>query len=91
MAEVLNVNPNTVTKSYRDLELMGIIRTRRGVGITIAPDAAKLCKKETSNMALARLRMAVSECYAAGIADSAIRKVFDAALTAKTYPYAPSV
>ena len=28
----LNVNPNTVAKAYRELELAGLIETRRGMG-----------------------------------------------------------
>ena len=32
----LNVNPNTVAKAYRELELAGLIETRRGMGCFVA-------------------------------------------------------
>jgi GntR family transcriptional regulator len=33
----LNVNPNTVVKAYRELELGGLITTQRGSGCYVAP------------------------------------------------------
>src|SRR5689334_5145904 len=33
LSERLNVNPNTVAKAYRDLEVMGLLYTRRGMGV----------------------------------------------------------
>ena len=35
--EKLNVNPNTVAKAYRELELAGVITTQRGSGCFVAP------------------------------------------------------
>jgi len=35
----LNVNPNTVAKAYRELELAGLIETRRGMGCFVAETA----------------------------------------------------
>ena len=35
----LNVNPNTVAKAYRELELGGLIETRRGMGCFVAESA----------------------------------------------------
>ena len=35
----LNVNPNTVAKAYRELELGGFIETRRGMGCFVAESA----------------------------------------------------
>jgi GntR family transcriptional regulator len=46
--EKLNVNPNTVAKAYRELELAGIITTQRGSGCFVAPPSApsKLSSRE---------------------------------------------
>lgn len=41
LSEKLQVNPNTVAKSYRDLEVMGILYTRRGMGVFVDKDARK--------------------------------------------------
>jgi GntR family transcriptional regulator len=35
----LDVNPNTVAKAYRELELKGVISTERGSGCFVAPPA----------------------------------------------------
>lgn len=46
LALELLVNPNTVARVYRDLELEGLLETRRGQGTFIAPAAAALAEKE---------------------------------------------
>ena len=44
----LNVNPNTVAKAYRELELAGVITTQRGSGCFVAApsEPPKLSAKE---------------------------------------------
>jgi GntR family transcriptional regulator len=46
--EALNVNPNTVAKAYRELELKGVIRAEHGSGCYISSPAAEpqLTRKE---------------------------------------------
>jgi GntR family transcriptional regulator len=39
LAETLVVNPNTVAKAYRELEVAGTITTRRGAGVYVSEDA----------------------------------------------------
>ena len=34
----LQVNPNTVSRAYRELEIRGVVRTQRGTGTFIAAD-----------------------------------------------------
>ena len=41
LSERLKINPNTVAKSYRDLEVMGYLYTRRGMGVFINKDIQK--------------------------------------------------
>ena len=38
LAEQLEVNPNTIAKSYRELELKGVITSKRGNGSFISAD-----------------------------------------------------
>jgi GntR family transcriptional regulator len=40
LSERLNVNPNTVAKAYRELELKGVILSERGSGSFIQPQPA---------------------------------------------------
>lgn len=44
-AEASQVNPNTVTRTYAWLEERGIIRTQRGVGFFLAPDAYEVTRQ----------------------------------------------
>ena len=46
--EALNVNPNTVAKAYRELELKGVVRAEHGSGCYISspPVEPQLTKKE---------------------------------------------
>ena len=44
MAMESNVNPNTVQRTYSELERMGIVETRRGQGTFITEDGSRLEK-----------------------------------------------
>ncbi len=89
LAHALAVNPNTVTKSYRELEILGLLRTRRGVGYTVAQNAPASCCDTTQSMAAGNLACAVSECLAAGLSPQAIRDAVAGALKGGKFPYAP--
>jgi len=41
MAVSMEVNPNTVVRTYADLQGKGILRNRRGIGYFVADDAQK--------------------------------------------------
>ena len=84
---MLSVNPNTVTKAYRDLELLGLVNTRRGVGVTVTEKAFKLCKQPTMEMVQNHLRDAVAECKASGFSDADIRRIVSDSIDKKYRPY----
>ena len=46
LAEQLRVTPNTVVRAYRELEMEGIVRKRRGAGTYIAESSPSLTRKE---------------------------------------------
>ena len=56
----LNVNPNTVAKAYRELELGGLIETRRGMGCFVAETAGA-----KPRLARTEKRSRLDELYAA--------------------------
>lgn len=87
MATTLTTNPNTVTKAYRDLELRGLVHTRRGVGVLVTKDAAARCGASTRASALAHLREAVGECAACGISTADIRQVVKETIDGGLLPY----
>jgi len=90
MSETLGVNPNTVTKAYRDLELLRLVNSRRGVGVTIAASAPKLCRQNAQGMAKAHLHDAVAECVMSGVSGSDIRAVVAEAIKSGALPYVPT-
>jgi len=46
LAEQLVINPNTVTRAYRDLETEGLVVSRRGKGVYVADTGSPLALKE---------------------------------------------
>jgi len=46
LAEQLVINPNTVTRAYRDLEATGLVVTQRGKGVYVADTGSPLALKE---------------------------------------------
>ena len=86
-SEKLNVNPNTVSKSYRDLEVMGIVYTRRGMGVFINKGAEAKCKEDTRQRILGRLHEVVSEAKAAGMTAQDIKAVCNASCAIDAEPY----
>jgi GntR family transcriptional regulator len=87
MATMLDVNPNTVTKAYRDLEIMHLVHTRRGVGVTVAEKATAVCNEKTVGMVNNHLIDAVAECTSAGLSAAEIRRIVSETIEAGTTPY----
>ncbi|HEX6989940.1 MAG TPA: GntR family transcriptional regulator [Bacillota bacterium] len=56
LAQQLRVNPNTVQRAYREMEYLGLVETRRGMGTFISPDPERWQKvrEETIDAELAR-------------------------------------
>jgi len=87
MSTLLNINPNTVTKAYRGLEILDLVHTRRGVRVTVAEQAPKTIREMTWAMVKNHLAEAVAECLAAGLPIPEIRKVVSDSIDAGATPY----
>ncbi|MFA6242821.1 MAG: GntR family transcriptional regulator [Candidatus Hydrogenedentales bacterium] len=87
MSEMVSVNPNTVNKAYRDLEIMGLLRTRRGVGVMVAAGAKQIALRKTLPMVAEHLRDAVAECLACGMKSSDITTAVAKAIKSGVSPY----
>lgn len=46
LSEQLVINPNTVVRAYRELELEGLVVTRQGAGVFVAESATRLSRRE---------------------------------------------
>lgn len=89
MSEMLDINPNTVTKAYRDLELLQLVNTRRGVGVMVSAKAPRLCKAKSRAMVEEHLLTAVAESQACGMTDAEIRALTEQGIKARQAPYIP--
>ncbi|MBI2422406.1 MAG: GntR family transcriptional regulator [Candidatus Hydrogenedentes bacterium] len=87
MSETLGINPNTVTKSYRDLELMKMVRSRRGVGVMVTDEAPAICIRDARLKAEYSLRDSVAECVVSGIKVADVRRIVKEAIESGETPY----
>jgi len=77
LAETLLVNPNTVARAYQELERLGLVVARRGIGMEITAAAPELCKTRRQERASAALRAAFEEAFAAGLSRGEMRQMLD--------------
>jgi GntR family transcriptional regulator len=87
LMEQLDVNPNTVAKAYRDLEVMGLVFTRRGMGVYIKPDAEERCRETVRTQIAGRLYEAVSEAKASGMSAKDVRTCIEQLYAGAGDPY----
>src|ERR1700750_3392167 len=50
VVRTLTINPNTVLRAYRELDLEGLVEARRGVGPFVAGDAAPLPPEDVKDL-----------------------------------------
>lgn len=67
LGDRLGINFNTVAKAYRDLEVMGLIYTRRGMGCFIQHGIRDKCKQDCHLRIAKRVHEVVQEAKAAGL------------------------
>jgi GntR family transcriptional regulator len=77
MAQQVAVNPNTVAKAYRDLQIDGVLEPLRGEGLRVTQGARKQCQVDRQRLLRDRLRGAVLECRHGGLSTDDIRKLID--------------
>jgi GntR family transcriptional regulator len=87
LAATLKVNFNTIAKSYRDLEVMGIVYTRRGMGVFINKGAEAKCKEDCRRRIVARLHEVVAGAKAAGMSSQEVKAVCAKSYASDGDPY----
>ena len=80
MAKQLAINPNTVSRAYRQLQDDEVLEQIRGTGLQVAQDAKKLCRTERSELVRERLSGVLSEARRGGLSDEEITKIFHSEL-----------
>jgi len=72
LASQLLINPNTVSRIYRDLEREGLLETRRGAGTFVAASAASLARVDRERALRAQLEELVLQARLFGVSDPAL-------------------
>ena len=87
LSETLGVNQNTVAKAYRDLEVMGYVYTRRGMGVFIENDITAKCRTDCRRRVITRMHEVTSEAKASGMKPKELKTVAQHSFASKAGPY----
>ncbi len=87
LSERLDINPNTIAKSFRDLEMVGYLYTLRGRGIFVDPKAREKCKRDCRRAVAKRLHEVIAEARAAGMPRTEIGEIVKACQGVDSSPY----
>jgi GntR family transcriptional regulator len=77
LAADLVVNPNTVARAFQELERLGVLAGKRGLGMEVTPDGPKLCRDRRKGLVLTRLREALREAASAGLSPADVCRMVE--------------
>jgi GntR family transcriptional regulator len=75
LSKQLVVNPNTVARAYRDLQVEGLLESVRGMGLEVAEGAAERCRAARREIVRLRLRRAIDEARQSKMDSSEIEAI----------------
>lgn len=87
LAERLGINMNTVSKAYRDLVVMGLLATKRGLGVFIKEDVIDQCREVSRKTVMRHFFEASSEAKIAGFDAEDLKSIVDKIYANNVYPY----
>ena len=90
LSERLEVNINTIIKSYRDLEVMGYLYSRRGMGVFVNKDVETKCIKDVRDKLIPKMHEVISEAQTAGMTSEEVKKIVSKSMQIKSSPYEPT-
>jgi len=61
LSKQLVVNPNTVARAYRDLQIEGLLDSVRGMGLQVSEGAVEQCRTARRELVRQRIRAAIEE------------------------------
>ena len=67
LSKQLVVNPNTVARAYRDLQMERILEPVRGTGLQVGASAVEVCRRDRLDFVRRRLREAIAEVKQSGL------------------------
>ena len=80
MAKHTAVNPNTVSRAYRELQSEGILEVVRGTGLQVTTTAVEQCRKDRQGLIQERLRAVLEEAEQSQLEIEDIRQLVESEL-----------
>lgn len=77
LAGELSIAPNTIVKAYNELQGMGLIESRPGVGTVISSDVETVSREQRVESFEARLRELVRDAVSLGISQDELWDLVD--------------
>jgi GntR family transcriptional regulator len=87
LSERFEVNPNTIAKSYRGLEVKGILYARRGMGVYITKNAKQLCSEHCREQLITHIYEVMQEARYAGMAKTEVMNIVKECIKSGVGPY----
>lgn len=78
LAGDLAIAPNTIVKAYNELQRMGLVESRPGVGTVVAEGVEQVAREQKVYEVFARLRALVRDAAALGISEDDLWARLDA-------------
>ena len=78
-AEAL-VNPNTVARAWRELEVLGVVAGKAGAGVFVTEGGPEAARRERRKATLTSLRISLDEALRSGHAPEAVREETEKAI-----------
>ena len=69
--------PATGRRAYQELERLGVVEARRGVGMFVTDGGPKVCRERRKVLVRDRVRETVREAAAAGLSAEELRQLVD--------------
>jgi GntR family transcriptional regulator len=77
------VNPNTVSKAWRELEREGVLESRPGDGVFVSREAAAICRASRDALLRARLERLIAQLRSAGLGRAELEEWIETAFARK--------
>jgi GntR family transcriptional regulator len=78
LASDLTIAPNTIVKAYNELQRMGLVESRPGVGTVVAQGVEEIDRERRVEAIFERLRVLVRDAAALGISEDELWASLDA-------------
>lgn len=75
LAEQLLINPNTVARAYRELEMAGIVEKRRTAGTYVSDQGSPLARRERLKILTDRIDQLLAEATQLGVSLEEVNKL----------------